>query len=102
MLAGLDTRRAIADTDVMTIEIAALGKPLGPLRSVRRGRRTDLAEKLIAARLERELSQSEAAAEIGVHRSEYALWESRRGPRLALVQRVVDLWLAGRWPVKGA
>lgn len=70
------------------------GRHLGPIR---RGRRSRLARALIAARLDRELSQASAAAEIGVTRDLWARWEIGQGPDREIYQKVLGLWLAGNW-----
>ena len=78
-----------------------VGKPLGPVAP--RAGRPALARKLIAERLRRELSQEQAATEIPVAPTVWAEWESgRKRPRLRLYRVVVDLWVAGRWPLDAA
>jgi len=68
------------------------GGPLGPHRDRGSGMPKGLAKRIINARLRRGLSQVAAAADLGVSRTTWALWELGREPA-PLYRKALDSWL---------
>lgn len=71
------------------------GGPLGPHGDRKAGRPRGLAARIIRARLSRSVSQSEAAAEIGVSLSTLSGWERGTEPA-PLYRKALEAWLRSK------